>query len=1064
MSDSRTEFSPNTAHPHPVDRPHPFTVMEGGKQPVLKQPIPQERVDNARKAWDSHYGQAGKDISSLPFEERITVERAIREGYSPRTIGGGAPDIDMTGITDPRLQAIGHAANLVSGDPSHLNTRISDVLALGDTVPADQRNRLIERISQEINTARQAEEQEAPVENQGGNENQDAGEEEYETNEIDRDSSGRLQVNTRRMKRPRGAGRQRGRGGAEDIRSADTGERSVMDTIRGELEDIISTTSSDEALREAIRNENSKIGRRLRDIITIELKAPHDKREERLEEIAQKGSRQEIRVAINSLMDEAGKKRAERTNLENIAYRGNVENIHQLSQLIMERNIDFSEHGEYPLLKDVEVGVDPETGEKIYKQEFQKQNFLKWVRRRAMFWHGFNPDDPVQLLQDISIFTGFRQITLKEMIDVDTYFTDPDTRKVMDTFKDQCLHEVWLFNNSHNYDVQYRTIMGIDSKVPEIISQIYWQNVFTKKSSGKTTLEWVLTMPGENEMGKDELGQAVRGAILAYYYLYDYDMLRKILPEDSPIFQRDYEVYGGDYKKKTLTELQSFGIKDGKRGILTRKKPNEPEEFEELPSTDNVVQRDGKWVVIRKGKGKAEAKRSASDEKVWNEDWFDPDTGRLRDNLTNDEKKDFMEYINIFNDNQRDIPAIQEIRERISQSIMQEHKLSYEDAKYAENWAFSMARWTGIGAKNDTEGIGFDAWTKVLSTQEYRMRQGEDTRGSTIGNLYNVGDFKALGVDFFNGVLATDGKTLLELIQGGQGDRVDLKKDIKGFEFRENSMRQFADDHAQKSFAMFQTVIDNVELSFDQFTSYDILRGYYFDPDKANKAIENVFKHFRNGYSTFKQLDFSKQVRVWETEYTVDKTGKIQSTKVQRTVPIARALFGKEVLKKYENQMQADVKAGILMEKIVPDGEGRRRAYVYKNDPDKEANVGDYYMKERSLAWKQAIIAQIKAEIYSHRSPDARYKPYTFAELESIYGFLEKWHGGLDIDEEDRKNNRVSKRFFDKQTVDEIRRDTRTEFWRVGLQELSFQGGLGLMAGLWKALQLTAKEGLRTAA
>ena len=123
------------------------------------------------------------------------------------------------------------------------------------------------------------------------------------------------------------------------------------------------------------------------------------------------------------------------------------------------------------------------------------------------------------------------------MMKNDNYFTDADTHKVDRTFRDQVLHEVWLFSTSHNNDAIYRANMGTD-ELAKVLQQLYFQNTFTKLSSGKSTFEWILTMPGwekktiglegggtkEMRVENTKNGQALRRALLTYYYLNDYDM------------------------------------------------------------------------------------------------------------------------------------------------------------------------------------------------------------------------------------------------------------------------------------------------------------------------------------------------------------------------------------------------------------------------------------------------------------------------------------------------------------------------------------------------------------
>ncbi|HYK08839.1 MAG TPA: hypothetical protein VEW42_05060, partial [Candidatus Eisenbacteria bacterium] len=144
-------------------------------------------------------------------------------------------------------------------------------------------------------------------------------------------------------------------------------------------------------------------------------------------------------------------------------------------------------------------------------------------------------------------------------------------------------------------------------------------------------------------------------------------------------------------------------------------------------------------------------------------------------------------------------------------------KLDEFEAKWAEEWAYTFTFHTGISARNDMPGIGHDAWSKVLNTEWYRLRQTGG--GNYPGNLENLYGIHRLGVNFWEGlVVREDGssnydKNLYEELVGLQsirdkdgnitGYKFDINRDMPGFEFAGNAQRQFYADHVNHAIELF---------------------------------------------------------------------------------------------------------------------------------------------------------------------------------------------------------------------------------------------------------------------
>lgn len=632
---------------------------------------------------------------------------------------------------------------------------------------------------------------------------------------------------------------------------------------------------------------------------------------------------------------------------------------------------DWQEGGKYALFKKVRDSIGQE------KMEFQKQNFLRWVRRQMMFLHDQNSDDPVQFFNQVRLFGKWRQISIGDMIDhSDNFFRDRDTGIMMKDLRDQVLYEAWLFEKARNYNIEYMQIRGSDEKLPDALASIYAKNIFTKPN----TLKTILSMPNVDnsiDPGGDNqgTGQGLRAALLSYYYLSDGEMLEKVNRMDSYLFSN--ENFVEDFVKAKMSSA-----------IYKTE--------EERSSKEAEFREAGKKLIRLSQK------------------WFNPDGS-----FNNAYLKEYTDHINIFNVAMKDPDIVDEVRERIRLSIMKRCGLSYSDAEYAETFAFSMTRWTGIAAKNDTNAIGFDAWSKVMNFLEYRKRQAGKDRGGVFGNMFNMFALKRLGVGFFDGITDVQGRTILEVIQGDKGSKVGLENKIDELRFTEQTMNQFATNHIKTGFQLFHMILENKELSFDQFVKFDPLKGFIFDHQKANEVKDGMFKAFRYAFSTWDKLDYSKKVRTWVRQK--NKDGEYELKAVDTS--IAELLFGKEILDIDEFKTNGKIDPAKIQDK-----------------------------NNRKLLFKQAIKYFIAAEIKSHRDLRSPYTRYGLSELERIYGFLANIPAEIEGDESDMSKAHPTGTFFTKKDIDWIRKKSGTKFWSVFGLELGTGLGGGIANGARKGI------------
>ncbi|MCL4353731.1 hypothetical protein M1615_04720 [Patescibacteria group bacterium] len=596
-----------------------------------------------------------------------------------------------------------------------------------------------------------------------------------------------------------------------------------------------------------------------------------------------------------------------------------------------------------------------------------QDNFLRWLREQMMEHHGNSPDGNINLFSDIGIrIPGYvSPLPFMEMyVWRRKYFYDEKEGKYLEDLATQALYEVWLFNTNHNNDVAYRLkgVMGNDQKLPETIAEIYWNDVFTKFSGGKSTFERIFTLPENMTESDGKIGNAIRTAVLSYYYISDLDKLREILGEDAALFRRKYKTKdkeGKDVSEDTVIARDPFAEKGSYRGMEER------------------------WFD---GDNEADKKKLRSEV-------FNGKDAEARDK--------FLEFMNPFTSSsgaQKDPGIINETRAKIRQSLKERLGLGDNDAEYAESWAYYMCRWTGLAAMNDTKAIAFDAWTKIQQTEYYRLRQKEYPRegGSLSGNPFNIDGFKRLGLNFWNGITDEKGRTPIEILEGHAPGEVKENGEIKQI-LRENPfsdknhakfpawvMQYFAGDHVARSFQLYHFLIENNELNFQNLVTREVdpVTGLatgrlVVDFEKANKVVDGINKAIRYAYSTWGGIDYGKKVRTWEKYWTGEKDQRKEHF-IHKEETTMEMMFGKGIYRLIRDFVIRTHQSSL----------DRQTLDAIKKGEKDDIVAGIMQSQDRGLVWKFVLEYAFIKEVESHRNPHSPFQRFKFADLENIYDFI----------------------------------------------------------------------------
>ncbi len=683
--------------------------------------------------------------------------------------------------------------------------------------------------------------------------------------------------------------------------------------------------------------------------------------------------------------------------------------LEDLVETIMNSGEDeFKRGGSLALLKENKDG----------KEEVDLDNLLTWFRSKILYWHSFNSTSEVNLFSEISVYKLYRAINFGEMLYDPRYFMtrtksiDKDgnektiykKNKKFEDFRDHLLYEVWLFMISHNADIKYRNVMGNDSKVPETIIELYYNNYFT---SSKSRLLKILKLPSVNsdelfscikeEDEKDAkqggVGKAIRRILLAYYHIGEIGIER----EDG----------GENMFEKSL----------GKEGV---------EEF---------------YKQIYK--------------KIFKNKNCPTEIGKLKSDINEGLKDlgyDGLKDLNIFNAIEKDTTIVEWVREAVAKAVAEKIGLTDKiDVKhdnylssnvgYAENWAYSMAYWTGLAARNDVRGIGFDGWSKLQNFLGYRISQLGAERGGK-GNYGDVRNFYGVNRICFNlweGIKASERHekkdddhkhTMLFFLQGGEGETVKLDS-LRDFEFESNVQRQFAVNHIGYGYQVYTYLMKTHGLDLIELLSHDSYGKVIIKEKEAREKLwDGIFKQIRYTYD-IQEPKWKQSER--GISWDIDDKGKPRAT--FETKKLEELFFDDDVIKTAEFMMNRYEKA------------------------DKSGKLAKKRYKARGV-----FSYLLEKELRAHRkyfSPDP-IRRYSIDEVTAIQTYFMNRPTRIEKIKDKRSktvdNEKVTDTFYDKEEMREIAKKSKTELSKMLASRVASGTGLSLISSFFEAMKAFFKE------
>jgi len=683
---------------------------------------------------------------------------------------------------------------------------------------------------------------------------------------------------------------------------------------------------------------------------------------EDLQKLSQETTEQGYRKRLTRILNDAENLLAVRTmNERGYAAPDNIQGI--AWDIAATDKDDFRIGGKYAVFKRVREG-EGESARDVLK--FQPDNFIEWGRSKMVAWDDDNPDDPQDMTKIISVFGAMRGVGLGEMMLTAGFFRDEDTGKTLDDLKIKLIYEAWPFGTFRNDDILYKSVSGSDDDIsPKALIPILDKNTITKPNVLNNL--FTLTDVGEGfdpKAPNTKTGRAARRALLAYYYLADEIMLNKILKTegsgklalfDNDAFFKQYikaQMYKNNVEFDWGNEDRSLSPDDAEKA----EKQLSPEARElrgfvlkysdilfRKRSGDILTKEDADFLAEvskeaeKKEKGKYDDETPLGKAKIYVDAFISlsNSTSSFFDSkgaLKKDNGKALLKQLNFFDNAMPSTEIINETRERIRMSIMQSEGVNADTAEYVERFVYRMTRWSGIAARNDLGSVGHDAWSKVMNTSSYLQHQSLARRVGASGNRFAMGQFKRIGVDLFTGISDSSKKSILEFIQGGQGEIVDLSQDANTMSFAENTAKHFGSDHVHRVFQVFHRHAESKALKLNEIIKIDHKGRAHVSDEKLSEVFRDSFlKEMRYPYATWTGIDFTEEVRIWEDVYDDEKKEFVSKF---TTKPLARHMFGKEMFK---NNGEFDYSIMLKYEAL------------YSDNPDKRAKAKKYYQLEQKL-------------------------------------------------------------------------------------------------------------------
>lgn len=714
--------------------------------------------------------------------------------------------------------------------------------------------------------------------------------------------------------------------------------------------------------------------------------------------------------------------------------------------------------GDHPLFEIRKTGDVDDNGKEIQEIEFRSDSFIMWLRNKMIELHLDNSTDPMSPLTLVAIRTLYSPVNLISMkYDKQRYFSDPKTGEIMDDLYNEVILEAWLFGVRRNNDLIYRQAMNSDDKLFETIVGINAKNEHT---NSKNAAEYYSMadkyVRGYDENGKERLrdtkvGDAILLANAIYRNISDMEKLKKLLPQDSPLFTREgwedaVRVIQGIGRWDKVTEYANMRFEEKRVFVIDSSTKQELVIFDENGKINGVnfikhlnfflsptaLQTNVSHVrelvklSIAKEIGLEDGLSYPPDKQTWEK-----------------EEKEAK-------DNKRSI------------SIARTRNIKRINLEFAEINSFVEQRWNGAAARSDTGVRGYDAWAK-MSVQRYRERQsGVDTMGP-IGNPYDIPILKQLAPDMWLALKTENGEVVQEVFEKiisiipklykeakTDEERAQVQKlrnkFVSSLSFPEGTQLDWASNQVMRGAKVWHAMLDTEDLGFSKLVTRNVWGVLQYSRPDFEKTVKDTFiKNRRYAFKSNNALNYGAKERVMLGFYqNNDKDKKFYSedkelvgTPFYKEMTVAEYMFGHDVTAPLIEDWY-DGKAKIK-KKLNP-----RTGKIEEDVTYKGAQLEDYLSSAegRNHLFKNACRAGLAAQLKAHRNWQGTGERWNNSMVRNFVDSLKTLRAYKE--EPPGSGNEVIDTsqggFFSQEDIDWILAQAGCQKWKMALQDAGVTG------------------------